>query len=531
MSRGTAHLRVLEEDHGVDAVTFEKVDEGITYLFVRPKQSFEYAVKGILRVCPELDRSEAQELVRVHCHTIVEMNERLGADQNIPRFEAAPDAGAVAPPPALTKETGTHRRPRAPRWAKIAAVAAPALVGGALLAQVLQPTATSHSANGTTAGAPSISQDDKVAAGTYRNPDFEKIAKGGQMKCDPMGPYEAKCVDADGKVMSSEASVGTSTAFTFSYDYEKIGFRVFPDPEGASAWAAEDANKDLYQNVRQHGRIVLWGTDAKRLKEWEQSIGDEQGGNGGHATPTAFWKPMAFAAPLPDRLATLAFGTLGVTEEVVQAAVQRDDAESIQLLRAVQLVLGSADGAQLDYVPSGAGDAVAVVADATSRPQAERNVPDAEPTPDPVVTKPPVEVTPAVDPAPNEQTVPTGGTGTGTGVGEATDTATESKPPTPTAPDPATTQPPKPPVPPVPPVKDETPPPVVEEPDTPDQDDAPEPPTAEQPAEEEPEAPPVEEPPAPPVADGPEMTPAPPVTEEPEDDGLALGELPAAWAA
>ncbi|MGW0757064.1 hypothetical protein ACWD1Y_11350, partial [Streptomyces sp. NPDC002814] len=356
MSRSTQELRILEEDMGAGAITFENYEEGVTYLFVRPKQSFEYAVKSVHKVCPHLSLSRVQELVRTHCKTIVEMNERLGADLVVPRFEAAPDAGVV--PPVPMNATGQHRRPRPPRWAKVAAVAAPALAGGMLLAQWLNPSPRNTSS---TSPAPSISQDDKVAAGTYRNPAFKKIAAGGAMKCDPMGAYEAKCVDADGMVMYSEASVGTSTAFTFSYGLEKIGFRLFPDAESASAWAAEEANRDLYQNVMQYGRVVLWGTDAERLREWGHSLTEREREEKDRARAASGAGPalapmMAASAPitpLPDRLAFLAFGTLGVTEETIQRAVRSDDIQSVQLLRAVELVLGSADGSQLGIVPSG----------------------------------------------------------------------------------------------------------------------------------------------------------------------------------
>lgn len=134
----TNELRILEEDMGADAITFVNNNEGVTYLFVRPGQSFESAVKGILRVCPELTLPRVQDLVRMHCPNIVEMNERLGTDQQVPRFEAAPAAGVV--PPAQVKTEGGHRRPRPPRWARIAAVAAPALAGGVLLAQMIQPS-------------------------------------------------------------------------------------------------------------------------------------------------------------------------------------------------------------------------------------------------------------------------------------------------------------------------------------------------------------------------------------------------------
>ncbi|MBV1940791.1 hypothetical protein KUF83_30110 [Streptomyces sp. BV286] len=486
----TQELRVLEQDMGAGAITFEDHEQGVTYLFVHPDQSFEWAVKNVLKVCPELSLSRVQDLVRTHCKSVVEMNERLGVDLVVPRFEAAPDAGVI--PPAPVKISGQHRRPRPPRWAKIAAVAAPAVASGMLLAQWLSPNS-----NSTTVVDASVSQDDKAAAGTYRSDDFEEIADGGALKCDPVGAFEAKCVDADGKVMYSEASVGTSTAFTFSYDLEKIGFRLFSDADSAAAWVAEQANRELYQNVRQHGRVVLWGTDATRLQEWSRSISEDPHGiqpavalqsqhGGGMLT-------SANAGPLPIRLAVLAFGTLGVTKETVKQAVTSEDAQSFQLLRAVALVLGNADGSQLGIVPSGPSDAVAVVADAPSGPAHDDKEPHGGTAPVPVPD--------SVSSGPVAGTTPSGG---------AVTTPAPAPAPTPSMPAPA---------------KPATDPEPVTAP-------APEPgPVAEQPVEDP--APVVTPPESPPVEDlpRPDTLPGPPVQEDPEGDGLSLDALPMQWAA
>lgn len=187
------------------------------------------------------------------------------------------------------------------------------------------------------------------------------------MTCDPMGPYEAKCVDSDGQVMASEASVGTSTAFTFSYGFEKVGFRIFPDEDAARAWTAEDGNRHLYQNVTRHGRVVLWGTDVKRLREWEASLAETAAETSrAHHTAMLNRGPLVSTPPLPNRLAFLAFGTLHVTEERIQHAVAAEDMGSAQLLRAVELVLGNAAASKLGLVPTGPDDAVAAVVDATT---------------------------------------------------------------------------------------------------------------------------------------------------------------------
>lgn len=536
MSGGSQELRILEEDVGADAITFENYEEGVTYLFVRPHQSFEYAVKSIHKVLPEMSLPRVQQLVRDHCKTVIEMNERLGADLVVPRFEAAPDAGVV--PPAPMKTTGQHRRYRPPRWAKVAAVAAPALAGGMLLAQWINP---SPKDTPTASTSPAISQDDQMAAGTYRNPAFEKIAKGGKMKCDPVGAYEAKCVDADGKVLYSEASVGTSTAFTFSYDLEKIGFRLFPDVGSAAAWAAEEANRDLYQNVKQYGRVVLWGTDSQRLAEWGRSLAAhqraEQSRARAAAEPGPAMLPMMASAqtkPLPDRLAYLAFGTLGVTEETIQQAVQDNDVDSVQLLRAVELILGSADGSQLGIIPTGPGDAVAIVVGATVPPEEDEAAVTGRFEPVPVVPQPAVlpaseqsEETSAQTPA----TVPTG-----TPPVEEPAPAADPAPPPAADPAPATEEPSTE----AEPAPAETPGEQPTEPEAqPAQEQMVEPDPAPEgsAAEAEPEPTPVEDsseqPTTQPVEDVPQAeTPlAPPVTEEPGDEGLALDAMPAQWVA
>ncbi|MGC4951013.1 hypothetical protein ACLQ2N_33080 [Streptomyces sp. DT224] len=544
-------LRILEEDHGADAITFENCDTGVTYLFVRPGQSFGSAVTAVLSACPGMSLSQAQDIVRTHCRSVIEMNERLGVDQVMPRVEAAPDAGVV--PPVPMPGVGQHRRPRPPRWARMASVAAPALAGGMLLAHWLTPSAAPGATTPTAKAAPSLSQDDKVTSTTYRSPTFEKIADGGKLKCDPMGAYEAKCVDADGKVMLSEASVGTSVAFTFSYDREKVGFRLFPNRGSAEAWAAESANQELFQNVRQFNRVVLWGTDTHRLGEWSEELAEQENQSAQKSTkadPALALTGHDFDTPLPDRLAYLAFGTLGVTKEAVHQAVRADDAQSAQLLRAVTLVLGNADPSRLGLVPSGPADAVAIVADATTQPDVEDTRAGASSLPtdpagsgrvprttDPVVT-PTVGVTPQpATPAPTvTPTAPTSSGGSPTPPTPSTGPSPDSTVIVPVAE--TTTEPP---------AADEltTDPATSEtEPET-EAGTAPEPNTVDggaEPVQETEPAPPqmLPEPrlpvsgaTPPPTAEvpAPETPPAPPAAEELDEDGLSLEMLPAQWAA
>ncbi|MFD0352985.1 hypothetical protein ACFVHW_04435 [Streptomyces sp. NPDC127110] len=352
-------LRVLEEDMGVDVVTFTNQHEGVTYLFVNPEQFYDQAVKGIARVCPELSLPQIHELVRTHCPNVIAMNERLSGSP-----EATPHPSLAGADTATSDLAPLEsRRLTLPKWARIAAIAVPALVGGVIFAQALQPADRGAAASARPAE-PFTGQED-AAASTFKNPDFQKIAAGGRLRCSPLGAYEAKCVDADGKVMFSEAAVGTSTAFTFSYDSQKIGFRIFPDENAAGAWSAEEGNRHLFQNVRWHGRVVLWGTDATRLEEWERSLADAAAdvSKARHTALSAGRAPLAVNAHLPDRLTFLAFGTLGVTEESVQRALEADSVDSVQMLRAVDLVLGKGSATVLDICPAGANDPVAAVLD------------------------------------------------------------------------------------------------------------------------------------------------------------------------
>ncbi|MER5482620.1 hypothetical protein ABT024_05300 [Streptomyces sp. NPDC002812] len=266
MSKAVPELRVIEQDVGRNVVTVEDRETGVTVLVVSPKQSFDVAVKGIMRVCPGLTLTQVQDLVRNNCPNIREMNERLGASQSIPRVEAAPKAGTITP---TANHVCAPPHPRAPRWARIVAVATPALIGGILAAQWLHlegPWTDRHS----TVGAPGPAQH--AVEQPYKTAAFKLIATSGGIQCAAMGQFEAKCVDVDGKAMMSEASIGTSTAFSFTYDSKKIGFRIFPAEDAAAAWSGEDANRAMFGNVSRQGRIVFWGSDKERLSRWEKRI-------------------------------------------------------------------------------------------------------------------------------------------------------------------------------------------------------------------------------------------------------------------
>jgi hypothetical protein len=501
---------------GSDAVTLENVEEGITYLFVSPNQSFDSAVKSTLKACPELSMTQVQDLVRKYCPDIREMNERLRADQPpIPRFEAAPEAGTVMPP----VEKGAHRRYRPPRWVRIAAVAAPALVGGTLLAQLIHPQQSAN--QGRQAAGASISQKDVPSV--FDDPTYKQYVSGGKLRCQAVGQYAAKCVDEDGQTMVSEASVGDSIVFTFSYDSEKIGFRVFDDASDAAVWAAEDGNHKLYENMQVVGRVVLWGTDTKRLRDWATAISNHQAEQGGRGQALA--ASLSMTAALPPRLAELAFGTLGVTEKVVRTAAHAGTVRAAQMLRAVELVMGVAAKPDNDgggNVPSGSNDAVAIAANAPQPPtdnDLDANggegttpvaahpvaaVPTTPVTPSTPVTPTPVTPTPVTSTPTPVDTTPVDTTPADTA---PSDTAPADTAPADTTPPPADLAPSDPTPPPADPApSDPAPPPA----DTAPSDPAPSDPAPADPAPSDPApADPAPSDPAPPPADTAPSDPAP----------------------
>ncbi|MFE8971635.1 hypothetical protein ACFYMR_30580 [Streptomyces albogriseolus] len=114
----------------------------------------------------------------------------------------------------------------------------PALVGGTLLAHFFTPQRPDSGPD--TAGV-TVSQSDE--ASLFDDPVFREYVQGSELRCDAVSQYAAKCVDSDGQVLFGEASVGNSAVFTFSYDREKLGFRVFPTSPDAALWLSEEGNQ------------------------------------------------------------------------------------------------------------------------------------------------------------------------------------------------------------------------------------------------------------------------------------------------
>ncbi|MCD9903223.1 hypothetical protein LUR56_31220 [Streptomyces sp. MT29] len=331
----------------------------------------------------------------------------------------------------------------------------------------------------------------------FTEPRFSHFAGAGDIDCSPTNPLEAECTDADGTVMSSKAATGPdSTIFSFSYGDEQIGLRIFYDTEYADTWARQKGTQELYPNLVQHGRYVLWGTDLVRIKEYGDLL-DQADGTGGATA-------LGQSTPLPPRLAALTLGTLGVDEHQVNRLIAAPAAmaDEAPTMLAARMILGI-DTAPAPFSP---GDDIVAIAAGIE--------PNAPKTP----VAPPAVMVPVTDPAPS--------TGGGTPAPPPAVTPPSPRPtappetapadppvsppeakPTGTVPPPVTVEPPPPvPVEPVPPAPVELPPPV-------------EPVTPLPPTEEQPPAPvdpvPVPEPTEP--AEGTE-----PPEEEGQDDVLIL---------
>ncbi|MEU5978457.1 hypothetical protein [Streptomyces sp. NPDC047315] len=436
---------------------------GTYTLFLRP-QTFSSAVRHVRNVLPHITLEAAESMVREQCPEFKDFDELLGLNEPpVPRVELPAD------PPM--KDVGPVRRKRHRRVVLVAALL-PALAASWAVGRYTNVADTSPAE--TKAMAPEA--DTQAEPAPFVEPRFEFFAGSSKIDCDPISTLEAECTDADGMVMSTKAATGPdSTIFSFSYGAERIGLRIFLEPEYASVWARQGGSQELYPHMKVHGRYVLWGTDPGRVRDYADLLvqADQR-------------------APLPPRLAALTLGTLGldnteVNQILAQPAAAVADAPA---LMAARMVLGIAP-APVGGVHEGDDDIVALAVGIE---------------PDPPAVDPPA---PAMLPVAE----PSSGTGSGSGSG-APSTApaagggaspavppTDTKPPaetsTPSTPAPVAT--PKPATPPEP-----TDPTVKPE----------EPSTPEVPSEEAPSTPPESTDPPSEEPDGPE---APPAEESPDE--------------
>ncbi|MFF4902300.1 hypothetical protein [Streptomyces sp. NPDC001068] len=533
MSSPAEKIDIVVGDFPADAALFRM--HGVRTLFMGQGQTFTRAVDNVLNVLPGITREAAERMIREQCPEFKDLDDMLGLN--------APAPPSVERPPVdLKDDVATEKLPPAGKRRRKAVVVAallPALAASWALGRYtnIVDDAPVHAK----ASAPDVTPDaagTKVENAPFTDDKFDYFSGASKIECNPVSALEAECTDADGMVMSTKAATGPdSTIFTFSYGKEQIGLRIFYDADYARTWARQDGSQELYQDMKVHGRYVLWGTDQARIAEYMKLLQQ--------ADKDAGPNVMGGSTPLPPRLAALTLGTLGLNSQevhqiIAQPAVATSDAPSMV---AARLVLGLVDATPV-YGGPGGDDIVALAIGIERPPAATGGGVVLVTTPEPpaqTTTPPPVQTTtPSTPTAPSTPTT----TPTSTPSTPSTPTTpptpptdTTTTPPAQTTPPPVETTPPPtadptpsqpegttpPPVETTPPPVETTPPPTADptpsqpEGTTPPPADTTPPPSAD-PVPSEPDGtatPPDEETP-PPVTDTPvEETPAPPVEETP----------------
>ncbi|MFB6629915.1 hypothetical protein ACFCWY_08475 [Streptomyces sp. NPDC056362] len=418
MSRPAQRLDIIV-DKALPVAVAKRTINGVATLILQP-QVFESAVESVRSVLPGISVKDAEEMIRTQCPEFRRFDELIGRPEPpAPRVD-------LGPPPAPVDVDVVFQEPRpgSRRWRRVALAAAllPALAASWCLGRytdVIDPRPTYASSPQITAAEPGAAP----VPAPFTDQRFEDFAGTSRIECSPVSTLVAECTDADGMVMSTKAATGPdSTIFTFSYGSERVGLRIFYDEQYADTWASQDGSRDMYPNLKVHGRYALWGTDEGRITEYRELLEKADRDRRG-SSPAA----MGGTTPLPQRLAALTLGTLGLTHQEVQRIIAEPAAASTDgpTVLAARLVLG------LDYrsgrfIPAG-DDIVALAAGVES----SRSVSLTDETREP--NEPPVElpVPKAVPPVPSPPAAP-----------EPESTPTPAPTPTPTPTAPPTTAPP-----------------------------------------------------------------------------------------
>ncbi|MFG3132902.1 hypothetical protein ACGFZU_35040 [Streptomyces tendae] len=260
-------VQITDLKSSADALYFED-ENGEPVLLIRRVQSFPSAVEGV-RDALEIPEEQARAIVRFHHPEAAAWGE-----QNASELIAVPPARPVRParkqqPPTESSDRPARHLRLLPRWTVTAIAAVAALGAGYTMAgKQAVPQTTPDAAGGI----------ELADAQPYASAAFKDFATDGEMACTPTGPLEAKCVDVDGKVMYSEASVGSDwTQFSFTYDEgaNRIGLRVFSNEAAAKLWVHAEGMQESVHNLVQYDRYALWGNDKKRLGEYLDLLRDE----------------------------------------------------------------------------------------------------------------------------------------------------------------------------------------------------------------------------------------------------------------
>lgn len=332
-----ASPRVRVADVGVDAA-LRFADDGAAELILSPKQTFESACRAVSGAMPNMHPDEVRRLVRRNLPDAMELADLIPAT---PRARAAGGG-------ALRRHASAHRIVRC----AVASVGGMTVAGAFLIGYAVhEPDTTS------VASAPVISTDDLFTGGL-----FDSFADVGG-KCEPMGKMHARCVDSDGMVMLTEASLGSdAVTYSFTYGGDRIVLKAFQDEDTSLAWARQRPTAILNGNkhLRRVGRYVLYGTDSKRIEQYvallKQGRQDEPAMARRGAAKTLHLAPVAWVNPidpLPQRLSALALGSLGLDDPTdVQRIAQGlrsvpvsqrshpSNADAVVLNHALMLTLG-----------------------------------------------------------------------------------------------------------------------------------------------------------------------------------------------
>lgn len=263
-------VKITDLKSSADALYFEDED-GEPVLLIRRLQSFPSAVEGV-QDAMEIPEEQARAIVRFHHPEAAAWGEQDASEliATPPVRPARPSRPARKQLPTAepSDRPGRHLR-LLPRWTVTAIATVAALGAGYSMAG---KQATSQAMPGATDGI------ELTDAQPYSSAAFKDFATDGEMACTPTGPLEAKCVDVDGKVMYSEASVGSDwTQFSFTYDEgdKRIGLRVFSNEAAAKLWVQEEGMRESVHNLVQYDRYALWGNDGRRLGEYLALLKDQ----------------------------------------------------------------------------------------------------------------------------------------------------------------------------------------------------------------------------------------------------------------
>ncbi|MFJ3793542.1 hypothetical protein [Kitasatospora sp. NPDC090091] len=303
----------------VDADAVLLVDGGTAYLVLNRRQTFDSAVAAAAAVLrrdfPAIHPDQVRKLVRKALPGLPTLDTVVAGEAVPPVHRATPERQLAPSGPQQR-----HRRSALTNLLLAATVAAAGVGVGWLVPRTYTP----QPAQAMTQASPSSAY--------IGDPAFREFAEAGQMRCTPLGPLQARCTDVDRMVMYSEAAISpTSIAYSFSYGTERIFVMAFRTAADAHEWELEARTQPL-QNLIRVSRFVLWGSDAPRLAEYRKLIESAEDRDPGTVTD-------GLTMGMPERLATLAFGTLGVSESRL-AAAEASSSRLSSLLSAVRLVMG-----------------------------------------------------------------------------------------------------------------------------------------------------------------------------------------------